>query len=189
MKINTLLPIALLATAAAHAQTATYAIDPTHTWVTFEIGHMGTSTLRGRFDRKQGSVVFDRAAHTGKVDVTIDAGSISTGMEPFNKHLSSQDFFNVAEYPTIRFSADTLAFSGDRVAGVTGRLTLLGKSLPVTLTAKNFNCYDSPMLKREVCGGDFEATITRSQYGVNYGLNWGFPDNMKLVIQVEAIKQ
>jgi flagellar hook protein FlgE len=47
----------------------------------------------------------------------------------------------------------------------------------------------NPMLKREVCGGDFEGTIVRSQYGVNYGLNYGFPDATRLLIQVEAVKQ
>jgi polyisoprenoid-binding protein YceI len=44
------------------------------------------------------------------------------------------------------------------------------------------------MLKREVCGGDFETTIQRSQYGMTYGL-LGHPDNVRLVIQVEAVKQ
>jgi polyisoprenoid-binding protein YceI len=53
----------------------------------------------------------------------------------------------------------------------------------------NFNCYNSPLLKKEVCGGDFETTIQRSQYGVNYGANYGFPDGVHLIIQVEAIKQ
>ncbi|MEP6876269.1 MAG: YceI family protein, partial [Burkholderiales bacterium] len=70
-----------------------------------------------------------------------------------------------------------------------GTLTLLGKTQPVTLKASNFNCYTSPMLKREVCGGDFETTIARSQYGMAYGLNYGLPDNIRLLIQIEAIKQ
>ena len=64
---------------AAQAETGTYAIDPTHTYATFEIGHMGTSTLRGRFDKKEGSVQFDRAGKTGRVEITIDTTSISTG--------------------------------------------------------------------------------------------------------------
>ena len=45
------------------------------------------------------------------------------------------------------------------------------------------------MLKREVCGGDFETTIKRSQWGMNWGLNVGIPDDVRLLIQVEAIKQ
>jgi polyisoprenoid-binding protein YceI len=58
----------------------------------------------------------------------------------------------------------------------------------VTLKATTFNCYDNPMLKREVCGGDFETTIKRSQWGMTYGLP-GIPDDVRLVIQVEAVKQ
>ena len=182
---------AVLATFAssAQAQSATYAIDPTHTFVTFEIGHFGTSTNRARFDKKQGTVQFDRAGKTGKVEITIDTASVSSGTGAFDKHLQSADILDVAKHPTAKFVADKFTFNGDKVTEVAGTLTLLGKTNPVTLKATNFNCYDSPMLKREVCGGDFETTITRSQYGVNYGLNWGFPDAVKLVIQVEAVKQ
>ena len=45
------------------------------------------------------------------------------------------------------------------------------------------------MIKREVCGGDFEATIDRTVFGMNYGVAWGFPKDVRLVIQVEAVKQ
>lgn len=180
---------ALLATAGgAHAQSATYAIDPTHTFTTFEASHFGTSTLRGRFDKKEGTVQFDRAGKTGKVDLTIDMTSVSTGVGPLNEHLKSKDFFNAAEFPTAKFVADKFSFAGDKVSEVAGTLTMLGKSNPVVLKASNFNCYNSPMLKREVCGGDFETTIQRSQYGMSYGLP-GIPDNIRLLVQVEAIKQ
>jgi polyisoprenoid-binding protein YceI len=59
----------------------------------------------------------------------------------------------------------------------------------VTLKANRFNCYLNPMFKREVCGGDFETVIQRSQWGVNYGLPAVAPDNVRLVVQVEAVKQ
>jgi polyisoprenoid-binding protein YceI len=85
--------------------------------------------------------------------------------------------------------ADKFVFSGDKVVEIDGNLTLSGKTNPVVLKAENFNCYMSPMIKREVCGGDFDTTIVRSQYGITYGLNYGFPDNVHLVIQVEAVKQ
>jgi polyisoprenoid-binding protein YceI len=65
----------------------------------------------------------------------------------------------------------------------------MGQTHPLTLKALHFNCYDNPMFKREVCGGDFEATLQRSRYGINWGLNLGFPDAVRLVIQVEAIRQ
>lgn len=187
---TTLAAAALAATAfGAQAQGTNYVLDPTHTFVTFEIGHFGTSTNRGRFDKKTGNAMFDRAAKTGQIEVTIDTTSINTGTEPFNKHLQSKDFFNVAEHPTAKFASQKFTFAGDKISEIAGQLTLLGKTQPVTLKATNFNCYENPMLKREVCGGDFETTIQRSQWGMNWGLNFGFPDAVRLLVQVEAIKQ
>jgi len=189
---STLLPLAAAVTLLAStmsAQAARYAIDPAHTYVTFEIGHFGTSTNRGRFDKKEGKIEFDRAGKTGKVEITIDTTSVNTGFAAFNTHLQSADLFDAAKFPTMKFVADKFSFNGDKVSEVTGNLTLLGKTNPLSLKATNFNCYDSPMLKREVCGGDFEATLDRSQFGMNYGLDWGFPKNVRLVIQVEAVKQ
>ena len=180
---------AATALTAGAAQAANYAIDPTHTFVTFEIGHFGATTNRARFDKKQGTVEFDRAAKTGKVDISIDVTSVNSGTPPFDKHLQSADLFDAAKHPTIKFVSDKFSFNGDKVSEVTGQLTLLGKTAPVTLKATQFNCYDSPMLKREVCGGDFEATIDRTQWGMNYGVEWGFPKNVRLVVQIEAIKQ
>ena len=180
---------AATAMTAGAAQAANYAIDPTHTFVTFEIGHFGATTNRARFDKKQGTVEFDRAAKTGKVDISIDATSVNSGTPPFDKHLQSADLFDAAKHPSIKFVSDKFSFNGDKVSEVTGQLTLLGKTAPVTLKATQFNCYDSPMLKREVCGGDFETTIDRTQWGMNYGVEWGFPKNVRLVVQIEAVKQ
>lgn len=173
----------------AHAETASYAIEPSHTFVTFEISHFGTSTNRGRFDKKEGTVQLDTAAKTGKVELTIQANSINTGTEAFNKHLQSPDLFDAAQYPTVHFAGDKFSFNGDKVTEVAGNLTLHGKTNPVTLKALNYNCYINPMLKRQVCGGDFEATIDRTAYGMDYGIQYGFPKEVHLVIQVEAIKQ
>jgi polyisoprenoid-binding protein YceI len=75
------------------------------------------------------------------------------------------------------------------VEQVDGTLTLRDKTLPATLKATRFNCYLNPVLRREVCGGDFETTIKRSQWGIDYGLEMGVPDDVRLLIQVEAIKQ
>ena len=182
---------ALLLTAlgSAQAQVATYTIDPTHTFVNFEISHFGASFNRGRWDKKEGTVQFDRAAKTGRVDITIDMTSINTGVAPFDTHLKSKDFFNAVEFPSARFVGEKFVFVGDKVSAVEGTLTLLGKSQPVTLKANQFNCYMNPIFKREVCGGDFEVTLQRSQWGINYGMPVVAPDNVRLLVQVEAIRQ
>ena len=177
-------------TAAAHAESTTYALDPSHSFATFEIGHFGTSTNRGRFNKTSGTVTLDKAAKTGALDVTVDTTSLDTGTAAFTKHISSDEILNVAAFPTAHLVANKFVFSADgKVTEIDGSLTLLGKTNPVVLKAQNYNCYMNPMVKREVCGGDFDTTIVRSQYGVSYGLNYGFPDAMHLIIQVEAVKQ
>ena len=107
----------------------------------------------------------------------------------FETHLKSPEILDAGAFPTAKFVGDKFSYSGDKVTEVAGTLTLHGKTNPLTLKAKNFNCYMNPMLKAEVCGGDFEATLVRSQYGISYGLDWGFSDAVNLVIQVEAVKQ
>lgn len=187
--VLTLSAAAALIAAASTAYAAPYAIDGTHTFATFEIGHFGTSTNRGRFDKKDGKLEFDRDAKKGSLEITIDMASINTGTAAFDKHLQSPELFNVAQFPTAKFVSTGMQFKGNKVSKVVGDLTLMGKTNPVTLKANNFNCYNSPMLKREVCGGDFEATIDRTAFGLNYGVDWGFPKNVRLLIQAEAVKQ
>jgi len=110
--------------------------------------------------------VLDKAAKKGTVDITIETGSISTGVGPFDGHLKSKDFFNSEAFPTATFKSDKLVFDGEKVTAVEGTLTLLGKSQPVTLKAEGYGCYQNPRIQREVCGGDFVTTIQRSAYGM-----------------------
>ena len=189
MKKTAIALLALLTLTTSQAQTASYVIDPTHTFVTFEVNHFGTSTNRGRFDKKEGTIQFDRAGKTGRVDITLHTASINTGVAPFESHLKSKDFFNSAEFPTARFVSERLVFNGDKVTEAVGNLTLLGKTLPVTLKASLFNCYASPILKREVCGGDFETTIDRTQWGMSTYVPAGQRGDVRLLIQVEAVRQ
>ena len=186
---KSLILIAAALLSAGAAQAADYAVDPTHTFATFEISHFGASVNRARFDKKEGTIQFDRAAKTGQVDISLDMTSVNSGTAAFDKHLQSADIFNAAQFPKARFVSDKFVFNGDKVSEVQGQLTLLGKTQPVSFKANQFNCYESPMLKREVCGGDFEATIDRAAFGVNYGIDWGFPKTVRIVLQVEAVKQ
>ena len=178
-----------LLASAAHAAPTTYAIDPTHTFATFEIDHFGASKNRARFDKKSGSVQFDKEGKTGKVEVVLEMDSVNSGTPGFDKHLKSAEIFNVAQHPQAKFVSDQFVYDGDKLKEVTGQLTLLGQTKPITIQANKFTCYQSAMLKTEVCGGDFAATIDRSQWGINYGSDWGIPKNVRLVLQIEAVKQ
>jgi polyisoprenoid-binding protein YceI len=183
--------VACLATCAAPAwaQPATYTIDPTHTFVNFEVSHLGTSTSRGRFDRTDGTVQFDRTARTGRVEITIDATSVSTGTAALDRQLLGKNFFDAAQFPNAKFVADQFSFDGDKVTEVAGTLTMRGQTHPVRLKATLFNCYLNPLVRRQVCGGDFEATVLRSLWGMTWGLDLGIPDAVRLLVQVEALRQ
>ena len=180
-------PLAAAKPAGGPIKSSRYIIDPTHTFVMYEMGHYGTTTNRGRFSTKDGIVRMDDTGQSGKVDITMDMSSINTGVDLLNRHVQSKDFLNIAEFPTGRFVADKIAISGEKVTEVDGMLTLLGQTRPVKLTSSKFGCYLSPLINRQICGGDFEAFIERSQWGITWGIPFGFEDRIKLLVQVEAV--
>ena len=184
--------VALIAASATIATSAfaadTYAIDPDHTYPSFEADHMGISILRGKFNKSSGTIVLDRAAKTGTIDITIDANSLDFGHDKLNTHAKSADMFDVAKFPNATYKSKSITFKGDVPASVEGELTLHGVTKPVTLTINKFKCIMHPMLKREVCGADASAEFNRSDFGINFGLP-RFAPGVKLAIEVEAIKQ
>jgi polyisoprenoid-binding protein YceI len=186
------LSTALLAAAfasSAFAAADTYKIDPSHTYPSFEADHMGgLSVWRGKFDKTDGTITLDRAAKTGTVDITIDTTTIDFGHAKMNDHAKSAEIFDTAKFPTATYKGK-FAFKGDVPATVNGELTLHGVTKPVVLTINKFKCIQHPMLKREVCGADASATFKRSDFGVSYGESYGFNMDVKLAIQVEAVKQ
>jgi polyisoprenoid-binding protein YceI len=186
------LSLAILAAAfasSAFAAADTYKIDPDHTYPSFEADHFGgLSTWRGKFDKSSGTITLDRAAKTGTVDITIDTTSIDFGHAKMNEHAKGAEIFDTAKFPTATYKGK-VAFKGDVPATVNGELTLHGVTKPVVLTINKFKCMPHPMLKREVCGADASATFKRSDFGVNYGESYGFNMDVKLSIQVEAVKQ
>ena len=186
MKKALLLATLLATLGAAQAEPATYKIDPNHTAVTFEAKHFGTSTLRGRWDKKEGSVTLDKAAKTGKVEFTIDMASITTGSPQFDGHLKSKDFFLVEEFPTAKFVGDKFTFNGDKVASVAGELTLRGVTKPVTLAIADFRCGTHLVYRRAMCSAEATATIRRSEFGMTSGLPNVAGDDVRIVIPVEA---
>jgi polyisoprenoid-binding protein YceI len=97
--------------------------------------------------------------------------------------------FDVAKFPTASYKAGAIKFNGDQPAEVDGELTLHGVTKPVKLTIKQFKCIQHPVMKREVCGADAAAVFNRSDFGISYGTQMGFNPEVKLAIQVEAVKQ
>lgn len=164
-----------------------YTIDPNHTHPSYEVSHFGWSIQRGRFDNVNGKITLDRAAKTGTMDVSINAASISSGVAKLDEHLKSEDFFNVAKYPSITFKSKKIVFNGDKPASVPGEMTLLGVTRPVTLTIGAFHCAPNAFAKKDACGADAVAIIKRTEFGMTTYAP-GLGDEVKLVINVEAFK-
>ena len=175
-----------LATAALAAPT-TYNIDPKHTYPSFEADHFGgVSVWRGKFNSSSGTVVIDREAQSGTVDVTIDLTSVDTGLDDLNGHLKKADFFDVEKYPTAIFKGKLAKFENGAPTEVQGELNLHGVTKPVTLALTSFKCMPHPMKKKEFCGANATATINREDFGIVWGKAFGFAMWVRLQIQVEA---
>ncbi|WP_028313090.1 YceI family protein [Derxia gummosa] len=178
-----------LSSAAAVAAPATYNLDPAHTYPSFEADHMGgLSTWRGKFTKNSGTVVLDKEAGTGTVDVTIDASSIDFGHAKMNEHAKGPDMFDVAKFPTATYKGKLVNFVNGAPTEVQGDLTLHGVTKPVTLKINQFLCKPHPMLKREACGADAIGSFNRADFGIDYGKGYGFKMDVTLRIQVEGVK-
>ena len=176
------------ATAAAAAP-ATYNIDPEHTHPSFEADHFGgMSVWRGKLTASNGTVVIDREAKSGNVDIVIDMNSIDFGLEKLETHVKSGDagMLDTAKFPTATYKGKLVKFKDGAPTEVQGELTLHGVTKPVTLTIRSFKCMAHPMKKKEFCGADAITTINREDFGVGWGKAFGFGMDVKLAIQVEA---
>jgi polyisoprenoid-binding protein YceI len=186
MKALTALP-ALLVAASAIAAPATYTVDPTHTYPSFEADHMGMSMWRGKLNKSAGSIVLDKAAGSGKVDITIDMASIDFGLDIMNAKAREAELFDTAKYPQARYTGTLEGFQNGAPTRVKGQLTLHGVTKPVDLTIHSFKCMPHPMFKRDWCGADASATLNRADFGIDAGRDWGFKMDVGLRIQVEAV--
>ena len=186
-KLATLL-IAASFTSVAFAAPETYNIEPTHSMPRFEYSHLGYSLQLSRFDTISGTIIVDRAAKTGSIDVTIDAKSVDSGSTLFNGHLQGEDFFDTAKFPTITFKSTSVKFDADKVSSVEGNLTIKGITKPVTLTVNSYLCMPHPMMKKDACGVTATTKIKRTEFNMGkYAPYVSY--EVTLTLPVEAIKQ
>jgi polyisoprenoid-binding protein YceI len=179
--------LAALLGASAFAAPVTYNLDPNHTFPSFEADHFGgLSVWRGKFTGTTGKVVYDKDAKSGSIDVTVDMTSIDFGMPKLNEHAKSDQIFDAAKYPTATYNGKFTKFNGTAPAEAQGTLTMHGVTKPVTLVINSFKCIQNPMSHKEVCGADASASFSRADFGVSYGAQYGFKQEVKLQIQVEG---
>ncbi len=180
--------LTLGAAAPAGAQPVSYVLDPEHSFVTFEVLHFGTSTIRGRFGPVTGFVELDRAARKGYASLRIATRSVDTGMPAFDARLREPDLLATEAYPMADYVASMFYFDGAALTGVNGEFNFRGISQGLALRALRFGCHTHPQLKREVCGGDFEGELKRGDFGASFGMPF-VANRVRLVVQVEGIRQ
>lgn len=173
----------------SRAQTVPFQLDRTHTFVTFEVLHFDTATIRGRFGPLDGQAEIDTAARRGRVQVAIDVSQVSTGLPVLDALLKRADLLDTESQPRAYFVGESFEFdSQGRVTVVSGEFTLRGTSRGLALRAQRWRCYLNPLLRREVCGGDFVGEFKRSDFGITHSLPF-VSDTVRLLVQVEGIRQ
>lgn len=166
-----------------------YVIDSTHTYSVFEYLHWGLSLQQGRFDKNSGSIEFDADKRTGKVQLVIDAASVSTGNSLFDTAMRSASFFDVDAYPQINFKSDSLVFDdAGKVIAIEGDLSIKNISKKVRFELTHFHCRFMPLYFKTACGANDFAKILRSDFEMGRYVPF-VSDEVTLRFAIEAIRE
>jgi polyisoprenoid-binding protein YceI len=179
------LPALLVAAFLPLADAAEYVIDPSHTYASFEIDHLGFSTQRGQFNRSSGIVEFEPDEKAGRIDISIETASLDTGFELRDNVLRGDSWFNAKDYPYIFFRSQKLIFNEEKLSAVEGVLVMLGEIRPMRLEVSRFKCGLNLASRKRGCGADAVGVLRRSEFGLNNGIPF-IGDEVRLRIQVEA---
>lgn len=164
------LGVGVVASTLAVAEPRNYEFDMSHSRIFFDIDHRGYSTMHGRFADFGGSLVFDAEDLSGSsLDITIDPASIDMFHEGLNDHLRNPDFFDVAQYPEMRFVSERVEVVSAERFTVHGRFTMLGQTHPLAFDVV-LNQTGQARSGAPMAGFTATGTIDRTQYGMGYGV-------------------
>ena len=166
-------------------QDGNFTVDPVHTCIGFDIGHLGLSRVQGRFTKPTGSLHVDtRNVSTLSVKITIDASSVDTAVAPRDADLRSSNFFEVDRYPDITFaSASIRKRRGSYIA--VGDLTIHGVTKPVTIKFKAYGAIKDPWGKTRIGVVAEPLTIHRSDFAMTYDATT-VSDDVTIRLSLEA---
>jgi polyisoprenoid-binding protein YceI len=178
----------------ARVTAGTYAADPGHSLIAFEVNHFGFNDYYGIFGDVAGTLTIDPAnPNAARVDVTIPVANVTTASKGLTEHLlragkdgGKPDFFGPAP-AAARFVSTSVKADGMK-AMITGDLTLNGVTKPVTFEAEFTGAGANPFNKKATIGFEAETEIKRSDFGVNYGIPF-VSDEVELDISVAFEKQ
>ena len=162
-----------------------YGLDKTHGYITFSYSHLGFSNPEVGFkvfDVELNLNAADPAAST--FEARIDAASIDSRVDEFNKHLVGADYFDVENYPEITFVSGSIRMTSDTTADITGTLTIKDQSHPLTLAAVLNKAGMHPLARVPALGVSARATLSRSQWGLKKYVPM-VSDEVELRIEIE----
>lgn len=162
-----------------------YGIDPAHSHLSFAVRHLGISTVRGTFERFSGTLVVGETLAGSSVTVEADVASLSSGHPMRDQHVQGAEFLDVANHPTMVFRTTAIepAAGGYRMAG---DLTIRGTSVPVELHATYHGSAAYPIDQSTRHGFSAYGTISRSAFGVSYGVPM-VSDDVALTLDVQLV--
>jgi polyisoprenoid-binding protein YceI len=174
----------------AEVRAGTYALDAAHGKITWSVDHLGFSTYYGQFVHVQAELKLDPANPSAStLTATIPLTDVDSNSDGLDAHLQTADFFDTANHPTATFVSRSITIDSDdpTEADVLGDLTIRGVTRPVTMEVE-FNQAGPSMGNTYKVGFDGEATIKRSEFGVNYALP-AVSDEVKLHLEGEFVLQ
>lgn len=184
--ISSALAITTMASAALPSQ---WQLDDSHTRVGFSVNHLGFSTTMGHFGDVQGTVNYNiKTPNKTNMNFTIATDSIDTNWDARDKHLKTDEFFNVAKYPTMTFKSTKVSFINPQQAKITGDFTMLGQTKPLTLDVTLNKIANSPLTKEPVIGFRATGNIDRAAYGMTAYAS-GITTNVPIQIDGELVQK
>lgn len=164
-----------------------YVIDPKNTSSSFEYRHW-FSKHRGNFNTVSGYIDFDPDQKTGYIKIEIDANSVSTGSELFDKTMRSSSFFDTQQFHKIIFNSTKFIFDEDKLSQIEGNLTIKDSTKPVVIEVTQFNCRIMSAQSQKVCDAAGQTRILRSDYKMNR-FEPIVSDEITLYFNVEGISE
>ncbi|PKM03737.1 MAG: hypothetical protein CVV16_07875 [Gammaproteobacteria bacterium HGW-Gammaproteobacteria-6] len=163
-----------------------YQFDKAHTNIIFFINHLGFSNMEGEFKKFDGTLNFDPENIAGSsVQVSIQVDGVATDVPALDEHLQKADFFNAAQFPTMDFASTAVSITGENQFKVTGNLTLLGVTQPVTLDVVLNKAGPHPFSKAPAAGFSATTTIKRSDFGMT-AMTGMLGEEVSIRIETEA---
>jgi polyisoprenoid-binding protein YceI len=171
----------------------TFVLDKSHTEVGFVARQLMVSKVRGRFSDYEGTIVVADDPADSSVEVTIQAASINTNDEARDNHVRTNDFLNVAEFPTLTFVSTKVELRPSGDWKVSGDLTIRGVTRPVVLDVEFEGVIQDPWGNQRL-GFTASSEIDRNEFGVSFNAaleTGGFvvSPKVKLEIESEAVRQ